>query len=243
VEACQGCEKTLSIPRLTRCETCGGKGAKPGTTPQTCPQCNGSGQMRFQQGFFSIAKTCGKCNGHGQIVTNPCVTCDGAGARRVTYTVNVKIPAGVDAGSRLKLRGEGEVGDNGGPSGDLYVVLDVEEHTIFTREGTDLVCEVPVSIAQAALGTEIEVPTLDGSAKVKVPAGTQSGQMFRLRGRGVADLGGYGKGDELVRIVVETPKKLTARQRELLEEFARIAGEDVHPMSKSFLDKVKSMLG
>ena len=243
VEACQGCEKTLSIPRLTRCETCGGKGAKPGTTPQTCPQCNGSGQMRFQQGFFSIAKTCGKCNGHGQIVTNPCVTCDGAGARRVTYTVNVKIPAGVDAGSRLKLRGEGEVGDNGGPSGDLYVVLDVAEHTIFTREGTDLVCEVPVSIAQAALGTEIEVPTLDGSAQVKVPAGTQSGQMFRLRGRGVADLGGYGKGDELVRIVVETPKKLTARQRELLEEFARIAGEDVHPMSKSFLDKVKSMLG
>jgi molecular chaperone DnaJ len=243
VEACQGCEKTLSIPRLARCETCGGKGAKPGTTPQTCPQCNGSGQMRFQQGFFSIAKTCGKCNGHGQIVTNPCVTCDGAGARRVTYTVNVKIPAGVDAGSRLKLRGEGEVGDNGGPSGDLYVVLDVEEHTIFTREGTDLVCVVPVSIAQAALGTEIEVPTLDGSAKVKVPAGTQSGQMFRLRGRGVPDLGGYGKGDELVRIVVETPKKLTARQRELLEEFARIAGEDVHPMSKSFLDKVKSMLG
>jgi molecular chaperone DnaJ len=243
VEACQGCEKTLSIPRLARCETCGGKGAKPGTTPQTCPQCNGSGQMRFQQGFFSIAKTCGKCNGHGQIVTNPCVTCDGAGARRVTYTVNVKIPAGVDAGSRLKLRGEGEVGDNGGPSGDLYVVLDVEEHTIFTREGTDLVCEVPVSIAQAALGTEIEVPTLDGSAKVKVPAGTQSGQMFRLRGRGVTDLAGYGKGDELVRIVVETPKKLTARQRELLEEFARIAGEDVHPMSKSFLDKVKSMLG
>jgi len=243
VEACQGCEKTLSIPRLARCEACGGKGAKPGTTPQTCPQCNGSGQMRFQQGFFSIAKTCGKCNGHGQIVTNPCVTCDGAGARRVTYTVNVKIPAGVDAGSRLKLRGEGEVGDNGGPSGDLYVVLDVEEHTIFTREGTDLVCEVPVSIAQAALGTEIEVPTLDGSAKVKVPAGTQSGQMFRLRGRGVTDLAGYGKGDELVRIVVETPKKLTARQRELLEEFARIAGEDVHPMSKSFLDKVKSMLG
>ena len=243
VEACQGCEKTLSIPRLARCEACGGKGAKPGTTPQTCPQCNGSGQMRFQQGFFSIAKTCGKCNGHGQIVTNPCVTCDGAGARRVTYTVNVKIPAGVDAGSRLKLRGEGEVGDNGGPSGDLYVVLDVEEHTIFTREGTDLVCEVPVSIAQAALGTEIEVPTLDGSAKVKVPAGTQSGQMFRLRGRGVTNLAGYGKGDELVRIVVETPKKLTARQRELLEEFARIAGEDVHPMSKSFLDKVKSMLG
>jgi molecular chaperone DnaJ len=199
--------------------------------------------MRFQQGFFSIAKTCGKCSGRGQIIANPCEGCGGGGARRVTYTVNVKIPPGVDAGSRLKLRGEGEVGDNGGPAGDLYVLLDVEEHPIFVREGTDLICEVPVSIAQAALGTELEVPTLDRSAKVKVPAGTQSGQMFRLRGRGVADLNGYGTGDELVRVVVETPRKLTARQRELLEEFAKLAGEDVHPMSKSFLDKVKSMLG
>ena len=243
VEACRGCEKTLSIPRLTRCETCSGRGAKPGTAPQTCPQCNGSGQMRFQQGFFSIAKTCGKCNGQGQIVTNPCPTCDGAGARRQTFNVNVKIPAGVDAGSRLKLRGEGEAGENGGPSGDLYVLLDVDEHPIFARDGNDLVCEVPISIAQAALGTEIEVPTLDGSAKVKVPAGTQSGQMFRLRGRGGADVNGYGTGDEIVRIIVETPRKLSARQRELLEEFAKLSGEDVHPMSKSFLDKVKSMLG
>jgi len=243
VEACRGVEKTLSIPRLTRCETCSGRGAKPGTTPQTCPQCNGSGQMRFQQGFFSIAKTCGKCNGQGQIVTSPCSNCDGAGARRQTFNVSVKIPAGVDAGSRLKLRGEGEAGENGGPSGDLYVLLDVDEHPIFAREGNDLVCEVPVSIAQAALGTEIEVPTLDGSAKVKVPPGTQSGQMFRLRGRGVADVNGYGTGDEIVRIVVETPRKLSARQRELLEEFAKLSGEDVHPMSKSFLDKVKSMLG
>jgi molecular chaperone DnaJ len=199
--------------------------------------------MRFQQGFFSIAKTCGKCNGHGQIITNPCPTCDGAGARRVKYTVNVKIPAGVDAGSRLKLRGEGEAGEHGGPSGDLYVVLDVEEHPIFQREGRDIVCDVPLSFAQAALGTEIEVPTLDGSAKVKVPAGTQSGQMFRIRGRGVPDLNGYGTGDELVRAVVETPRKLNAKQRELLEEFAKLSGEDVHPLSKSFFDKVKSMLG
>jgi len=243
VEACRGCERNLSIPRLTRCETCSGRGAKPGTTPQTCPQCNGSGQMRFQQGFFSIAKTCGKCNGQGQIVTNPCPKCDGAGARRQTFSVNVKIPAGVDAGSRLKLRGEGEAGENGGPSGDLYVLLDVDEHPIFGRDGNDLICEVPLSIAQAALGTEIEVPTLDGSARVKVPAGTQSGQLFRLRGRGVADVNGYGTGDELVKIIVETPRKLSARQRELLEEFAKLSGEDVHPMSKSFLDKVKSMLG
>ncbi len=243
VEASRGCEKTLSIPRLTRCETCGGRGAKPGTAPQTCPQCNGSGQMRFQQGFFSIAKTCGKCGGQGQIITSPCPSCEGGGARRMTYTVNVKIPAGVDQGSRLKLRGEGEAGESGGPSGDLYVLLDVEEHPIFSRDGNDLVCEVPVSIAQAALGTELEVPTLDGRAKVKVPAGTQSGHLFRLRGRGVPDVGGYGTGDQLVRVVVETPRKLTARQRELLEEFAKQAGEDVHPLSKSFLDKVKSMLG
>jgi molecular chaperone DnaJ len=242
VEACRGCEKNLQIPRLTRCETCSGRGAKPGTTPQTCPQCNGSGQMRFQQGFFSIAKTCGKCNGQGQIVTSPCPKCDGAGARRQTFNVNVKIPAGVDAGSRLKLRGEGEAGENGGPSGDLYVLLDVDEHPIFARDGNDLICEVPLSIAQAALGTEVEVPTLDGSAKVKVPAGTQSGQLFRLRGRGVADVNGYGTGDELVKIIVETPRKLSARQRELLEEFAKLSGEDVHPMSKSFLDKVKSLL-
>jgi molecular chaperone DnaJ len=243
VEACRGCERTLSVPRLARCEACGGRGAKAGTTPQTCPQCNGSGQMRFQQGFFSIAKTCGKCNGHGQIITSPCASCDGAGARRVTYTVNVKIPAGVDTGSRLKLRGEGEVGANGGPAGDLYVLLDVEEHPIFVRDGHDLVCDVPLSFAQAALGTEIEVPTLDGKVKVKVPAGTQSGHMFRLRGRGVPDLNGYGTGDEIVRVAVETPRKLTAKQRELLEEFAKLSGEDVHPLSKSFFDKVKSMLG
>ena len=241
-EAAFGCEKVISVPRLSACETCKGRGAKPGTSPKTCPQCRGSGQVRFQQGFFSIAKTCGKCNGQGQIVTNPCTTCDGAGARRQTFNVSVKIPAGVDAGSRLKLRGEGEAGENGGPSGDLYVLLDVDDHPIFARDGNDLVCEVPLSISQAALGTEIEVPTLDGSAKVKVPAGTQSGQMFRLRGRGVADVNGYGTGDEIVKIIVETPRKLSARQRELLEEFARLSGEDVHPMSKSFLDKVKSIL-
>jgi molecular chaperone DnaJ len=149
----------------------------------------------------------------------------------------------VDNGSRLKLRGEGEAGPNGGAAGDLYVVLHVREHPLFVREGTDVVCEVPVSFAQAALGAEVEVPTLDGSARVKVPTGTQSGQVFRLKGRGIPDLNGYGRGDQIVRIVVETPRKLSPRQRELLEEFARISGEEVHPLSKSFLEKVKSMLG
>jgi molecular chaperone DnaJ len=242
-EAAFGCEKTIAVPRLAACETCGGRGAKPGTAPKTCPQCRGSGQVRFQQGFFSIAKTCGHCNGQGSIIQNPCTACGGTGARRRTHELHLKIPAGVDSGSRLKLRGEGETGPNGGAAGDLYVVLHVAEHPIFVREGSDVVCEVPISFAQAALGAEVTVPTLDGSAQLKVPAGTQSGHVVRLMGRGIRDINGYGRGDQVVRVLVETPRKLTARQRELLEEFARLAGEEVHPLSKSFLEKVKSMLG
>ena len=242
-EAAAGCEKTLSVPRLSVCRTCNGSGAKSGSTPTTCPHCRGSGQLRFQQGFFSIAKTCGHCNGQGTIIANPCPACDGSGAERRVHTLTVKIPAGVDSGSRLKLRGEGEAGGGGGSPGDLYVLIQVLDHPLFTRDGADVICDVPVSITQAALGTEIDVPTLTGSAKVKVPAGTQSGQTFRLKGKGIPDLAGYGRGDELVRIVVETPRKLSARQRELLQEFARLSGEEAHPLSKSFLDKVKSMLG
>ncbi len=243
-EAAKGCEKTISIPRLTRCATCSGSGAKPGTKAATCAQCRGTGQIRLQQGFFTIAKTCSTCGGQGTVVSSPCADCHGNGMLRQAHTLNVRIPAGVDHGSRLRLRGEGESGDHGGPSGDLYVLLRVAEHPIFLREGADVVCEVPVSFAQASLGVEIEVPTLDGPRQLKVPAGTQSGHAFRLRGLGVPDLnGGYGRGDQVVRLVVETPRKLSARQRELLEEFARISGEEVHPMSKSFLQKVKSMLG
>jgi molecular chaperone DnaJ len=242
-EAAFGCEKTISVPRLAPCDTCGGRGAKPGTSPKACPQCRGSGQVRFQQGFFSIAKTCGHCNGQGTIIASPCPTCQGSGRRQRTHQLNLKIPAGVDSGARLKLRAEGEAGPNGGPAGDLYVVLHVREHELFAREGTDVVCEVPVSITQAALGGEIAVPTLDGPATVKVPPGTQSGTLFRLKGRGIPELNGYGRGDQIVRIAVETPRKLSVRQRELLEEFAKLAGEEVHPLSKSFLDKVKSMLG
>jgi len=242
-EAARGCEKTLSIPRLAVCATCSGSGAKPGTRPTTCQQCRGSGQIRFQQGFFAIAKTCGTCNGRGTVISSPCTDCSGSGARRRTHTLSVRIPAGVDTGSRLKLRGEGETGANGGLAGDLYVLIQVAEHPIFVRDGVDVVCEVPVSIAQAALGTEIDIPTLDGARKLKVPAGTQSGHLFRLRGLGVPDLNGYGHGDQVVRLAVETPRRLSVRQRELLEEFARISGEEVHPLSKSFLDKVKSLLG
>jgi molecular chaperone DnaJ len=240
-EAAFGCEKTISIPRLAACDVCGGKGAKPGTSPKTCPQCRGSGQVRFQQGFFSIAKTCGHCNGRGSVIGSPCASCGGSGARRRTHQLSIKIPAGVDTGSRLKLRGEGESG-NGVP-GDLYVILQVRDHPLFVREGTDVVCEVPVSFTQAALGAELQVPTLDGPATVKVPPGTQSGGVFRLKARGIPDLNGYGRGDQIVRIVVETPRKLSPRQRELLEEFARLSGEEVHPLSRSFLEKVKSMLG
>ena len=242
-EAAFGCDKTISVPRLTTCETCRGVGAKPGTQPRPCPQCRGSGQVRFQQGFFSIAKTCGHCNGQGTVIASPCAACDGAGMQRRTHQLSLKIPGGVDTGSRLKLRGEGEAGAGGATPGDLYVLIHVREHPLFVREGTDVVCEVPISIAHAALGGEVDVPTLDGATKVKIPAGTQSGQVFRLKGRGIADLNGYGRGDEVVRVVVETPRKLSARQRELLEEFARLSGEEVHPLSKSFLEKVKSMLG
>ena len=242
-EAAHGCEKTLSIPRLTACATCGATGAKPGTKPTVCSQCRGSGQIRFQQGFFAIAKTCGTCAGQGTVISSPCADCEGAGARRRTHTLNVRVPAGVDSGSRLKLRGEGETGGNGGQPGDLYVLIRVAAHPIFARDGVDVVCEVPVSVVQAALGTKLEIPTLDGPRKLDVPPGTQSGHLFRLRGLGVPDLNGYGRGDQVVRLTVETPRKLSVRQRELLEEFARISGEEVHPMSKSFLEKVKSLLG
>jgi molecular chaperone DnaJ len=242
-EAAAGCEKTFTIPRLSPCETCNGQGAKPGTSAKACAQCRGTGQIRFQQGFFSIAKTCGACNGQGTVIPNPCTDCGGQGMQRMQHTLSVKIPAGVDTGSRLKLRNEGESGGPGGQPGDLYILIQVEDHPLFVREGLDVVCDVPVSFAQAALGTELEVPTLDGKAKVKVPAGTQSGHLVRLRGRGMPELGGYGRGDEVVRIVVETPRKLSPRQRELLQEFARLSGEEVHPLSKSFLDKVKAMLG
>jgi molecular chaperone DnaJ len=242
-EAAFGCEKAIAVPRLSTCETCNGRGAKPGTSPRTCPQCRGSGQVRFQQGFFSIAKTCGHCNGQGTVIANPCAGCGGTGVQRRTHQLSIKIPPGVDDGSRLKLRGEGEAGPNAGTPGDLYVVLHVREHPLFVRDGTQVVCEVPISFAQAALGVDLEVPTLEGTARVKVPAGTQSGHVFRLKGRGIPDINGYGRGDEIVRILVETPRKLSARQRELLEEFARLSGEEVHPLSKSFLEKVRSMLG
>lgn len=241
-EAAFGAEKTVRVPRLSRCETCGGRGAERAGGIETCQSCRGSGQTTFQQGFFRIAKTCGTCNGQGTVVTDPCASCGGTGAARTVRTLNVKIPAGVDTGARLVLRGEGEAGEGGAPPGDLYVVIGVKEHPLFKREGSTVVCEVPLTFPQAALGAEIEVPTLEGKIKLKIPPGAQSGAVYRLRGKGLPDPSGYARGDQLVRIAVETPRKLTARQRELLEEFARISGNDgLSPASKGFFEKVKEM--
>jgi len=240
-EAVFGAEKTIEVPRLATCSTCHGTGTRDGAPRETCSACGGSGQVRFQQGLFSISKTCGQCRGEGTIVHDPCQTCGGPGLVRSSETLSVRIPAGVDSGSRLKLRGKGEAGGNGGPPGDLYVVLVVREHPLFVRHGQDIICEAPISFTQAALGAEIDVPTLRGKQRVKVQPGTQTGTAVRLRGEGVPDVHRYGRGDQIVHLVVETPTKLSPRQKELLEEFARTEGEEVQPMTKSFLEKVKEI--
>lgn len=237
-EAAFGTEKKIDIPYAKRCDACSGSGAKPGTTPKTCPTCQGAGQMRYQQGFFSVSKTCSHCNGEGRVVEHPCTTCRGAGTVRDKKTIAVKVPPGVETGIRLKLSGEGGQGTKGGPNGDLYVALSVKEHPIFRREDNDVICEIPISFTQAALGCEIEVPTLDGRISMKIPEGTQSGATFRMRGKGVPALQGYGRGDHLIVAKVETPTNLNQKQRELLEELARISGEDVNPMGKTFFSKV-----
>ncbi len=243
-EAAKGAEKVIKFNRLATCDACNGTRARGGSSGvRTCPHCRGSGQVRTQQGFFSIATTCGQCRGEGMIIADPCPKCQGQGRIRKQESLSVKIPPGVDNGSRLKLRGEGEAGYGGGMPGDLYVVVHVKEHPLFARQENDVVIEVPISFPQAAMGAEIDVPTLDGKLKLKVPAGTQSGKVFRLKGKGLVDLHGYGRGDELVRIVVETPRHLTREQRHLLEEFAKASGEEMHPMAKGFVDKLKEMFG
>jgi len=244
-DAHRGAERVIKVARLSQCEACNGTRTTAGAGgTRTCPNCRGTGQVRTQQGFFSISTTCAQCRGEGSIISDPCPKCQGQGRLRKLQSLSVRIPPGVDNGSRLKLRGEGEAGFAGGPAGDLYVVIHVREHAIFARQDNDVIVEVPVSFPQAALGAEIEVPTLDGKVKFKIPSGTQSSKVFRLKGKGFTDLHGYGRGDELVKIVVETPRRLTARQRELLEEFAKVSGEEVnHPMSKGFVDKIREMFG
>ncbi len=235
-EAAFGTEKTIDIPRWETCEDCAGTGLAPGKSHVTCPDCRGSGQIRMQQGFFSISRTCGRCEGKGRIITDPCKTCKGQGKIKRLKTISVKIPAGVDTGSRLRIANEGEMGYHGGPRGDLYIVLNVQEHPFFHREGNDIYCEVPLSFPQAVFGAEIEVPTLDGTSKLRIPPGTPSGKMFHLKGKGIQKLGSHSRGDQIIKVYIDVPKKLTPRQRELLEEFARISGDEV---SKSFKEKLK----
>jgi molecular chaperone DnaJ len=241
-EAARGTETKIRIPVQSTCETCHGSGARPGTSPVTCTTCNGHGQVRMQQGFFSVQQTCPKCHGTGKMVKEPCPTCHGNGRVKENKTLNVKIPAGVDEGDRIRLSGEGEAGVNGGPTGDLYVVVHLKEHPIFQRDGANLHCEMPISFSAAALGGEIEVPTLDGAAKMKIPAETQTGSVFRLRGKGIKPLRSSEHGDLMVHVVVETPVRLTEKQKELLREFENSTQADAgkhSPKNKSWVDKAR----
>ena len=242
MESAEGVEKEIAIHRDSPCAPCSGSGAAAGSKRVTCTQCGGSGQMRVAQGFFSMARTCSVCAGQGSRVEKPCGSCSGRGVKSNRDNVKVRIPAGISHGTTLRVSDEGECGAPGAQRGDLYVVIRVKAHSIFEREEDDLICDVPVSFTQAALGSEIEVPTLKGSTKIKIPAGTQSGRVFRLRGKGMPNVRGYGNGDQMIRVIVETPMKLNKEQRKVLEEFARISGEDVQPMCKSFFQKVKEVL-
>lgn len=241
-EAVAGTTVKIRVPTMVSCEECGGSGAKKGSSPSTCPTCHGQGQVRMQQGFFSLQQTCPRCHGKGKIITDPCGSCHGHGRVEKQKTLSVKVPAGVDNGDRIRLAGEGEAGENGGPTGDLYVQIYVRDHPIFQREGNDLYCEVPINFTTATLGGELEVPTLVGRVKLKVPHETQTGKLFRLRGKGVKSVRSGQVGDLLCRVVVETPVKLNTQQKELLREFERVMEEDSKnhsPKHKSWLDGVK----
>jgi molecular chaperone DnaJ len=241
-EAVHGVEKTIKIPTLVDCKPCHGTGAKPGTEAKTCSTCHGAGSVHMQQGFFSVMQTCPTCRGEGKVIADPCTSCRGQGRVRDTKTLSVKIPAGMDNGDRIRLTGEGEAGGNGGPAGDLYVEAHITPHPIFQREGTHLFCEIPISFATAALGGELEVPTLDGRVKLKIPAETQSGKAFRLRGKGVKALRGSGVGDLMCRVMVETPINLDNNQRSMLKDFEQslsLNPSKHSPKSNSWFDHVK----
>jgi len=240
-EAVMGVEKEVALTKLEQCENCHGSGGEAGSGRRTCPTCNGRGQVIMSRGIFSIAQTCGKCEGAGQIIDKPCRVCNGAGRREKSGKVKLKIPAGVDTGARLRSTGNGEAGLRGGASGDLYVVLHVKQHEIFHRDGDDLICEVPIQFVQAALGAEIEVPTLTGKAQIRIPAGTQTNTVFRLKGKGVKSLQGHGHGDLHVKVVVEVPRNLNATQKAKLQEFSEICDVNVNPLSKSFFEKAKNL--
>jgi molecular chaperone DnaJ len=249
-EAAKGTEASIQIPRPETCETCHGSGAAAGSSPVTCPQCQGRGQLRYQQGFFTVARTCGQCRGSGSVITKPCATCRGAGRVQQEKKLSVRIPAGIATGQRLRLSGEGEAGPGGGPSGDLYVVVHVQEHPFFQRDGNDLYCEVPLNFTTLALGGEIQIPTLDGQEAFAIPAGTQTGSTFRIRGQGMPDVSGRGRGDLLMTVKVSTPKKLSKEQRKLLEQLSEtLPKEQFEPTpvgdqaDKGLFDRVKDIFG
>ncbi|HIL42651.1 MAG TPA: molecular chaperone DnaJ [Gammaproteobacteria bacterium] len=239
-EAAEGTTVKIRIPKNESCDTCSGSGAKPGTSVKTCGTCGGSGQVQMQQGFFAVQRTCHVCSGSGQQIESPCGTCRGQGVVRKQKTLSVKIPAGVDTGNRIRLSGEGEAGVRGGPSGDLYVQVHVKEHSIFQREDNDLYCEVPIDFVTATLGGSIEVPTLETKLKIKVPAGTQTGKLFRLKGKGITAIRHGGSGDLICRVKIETPVNLNKKQIGLLKDFSESCGKKHHPESNSFFGKMKS---
>jgi len=238
-DAASGKDEKLRIPRLETCGECSGSGAEKGTQAETCVTCQGSGQTRYQQGFFSVMRTCGNCQGRGKIIRTPCPSCRGAGRVEKEKTIEIKIPAGVETGSRLRVTGEGEDGVGGGPKGDLYIVIHVAEHESFERQGNNLYSAVPVTFAQAALGADLTVKTLEGEEPLKVPAGTQTGTIFRVKGKGMPNLGGRGHGDLFVAVTLVTPKVLTKEQRELLERLAEV--EDIDFEDQSFMDRVRNI--
>lgn len=241
MEAARGSEKTVEIRRQEPCETCKGSGAKAGTKSAPCKLCGGRGEIAQTQGFFSIRTTCPRCGGQGQTIENPCRDCDGTGTQPKRREIKIRIPAGVEDGTRMRVSGEGEAGGMGGPRGDLYVFLSVQPHDFFERHGDDLLCEVPITFPQAALGAAVQVPTLEGRENLEVPPGTQSGTVFRMKAHGFPDVRGYGRGDELVRVVVETPKSLSKRQEELLRELSTLDEKEVSGRRKSFLEKIKEL--
>ena len=238
-EAAFGVDKEIEVRKLDTCAKCAGKGAEPGSRTINCPACGGRGQVISSRGFFQVSQTCPRCRGVGQIIEKPCRACDGEGRAENTSRIKLKIPAGIADGSRLRSSGNGEAGIRGGPAGDLYVVIHIKEHPIFQREDDNLYCEVPVSFSLAALGGEIPVPTLEGKANLKVPAGTQSGQVFKLRGKGVANVNARDRGDLFARLLVEVPTRLNHEQRQKLEEFASLCGEENTPLHKSFFDRAR----
>jgi len=240
-DAAAGKDEKLNIPRLEKCEECDGSGAETGTKPEACITCGGSGQTRYQQGFFSVMRTCPNCQGKGRIIRNPCKACRGQGRIEKERNLEIKIPAGVETGSRLRVSGEGEAGVNGGPSGDLYVIIHVKEHENFERQGANLYAAVPITFAQAALGAEVKVKTLDGEEDLKIPAGTQTGTVFRIKNHGMPNLSGRGKGDLFVAATLVTPKSLTKEQRKLLEQLSQVEDKDFE--DESFMDKVRNIFG